>query len=568
MVLKNSSIACYRLLLFLGLGSALTAAPRLALTQTAFSVSVVPGSNGPAQTLDAANIGDGSLSLQLTSSVGWLAATLGPSHKCATLKGLCVPVQIALQTASLAKGTFTGSITISDPAALDAPQVVTVTVQVGGDVPDSLEFFVPPGGSASSQFITGSPVKDTVTPASPWLSLAVEGGGTFKFNVPYQLKVTGTAATGDSNASVALSGSNFAPDNKTISVVMHVTTLPIAATSATAVMLKGVQGAIKQTATLAITNGGQGTLTVSGVTAAVTNGSGWLTATLATNGASVAITADPTSLMPDTYQGTVTIASNAANSSVVIPVQFLVEAQMAPFAFAGGAVNNGTFASGEPLAQGDIGAVFGDQFTLQDLAYPSGVPLTTNLNGTQVLVNDVPAPLYFISGGQIDFEVPFEVPAGNATVSVVRNGQQGNKIYVKIASSAPRFILLTGGPYAVINTPDTPPAVTGNPDHPVKAGDVIVVYTIGLGQTSPAVSTGAAAPGKPLALVNSVQACFGGDTPFDKMVCVKPDFAGLSPGFVGLYQVNVKIPVLPSGDASFFFTVGTVPSNNVKLTVH
>ena len=68
--------------------------------------------------------------------------------------------------------------------------------------------------------------------------------------------------------------------------------------------------------------------------------------------------------MPGIYTGTVTIASNAANSSVAVPVQFTVEAQTAPIAYAGGAVNNGTFASGESLAQGDIAAVFGDQLTL------------------------------------------------------------------------------------------------------------------------------------------------------------------------------------------------------------
>jgi len=494
--------------------------------------------------------------------------TIGKSTTC-SLKGPCIPIAIALQTASLAAGTYTGIVTIADPDAVNAPQFVSVTVMVGGAVPDNLVFYVPPGGSVSQDFITATPVTPTVAPPSPWLSVAVDGVGTFTFNVPY--KVTATAgsgmATGDSNATITLAGSSFAPDNKTISVILHVTTLPILAATPSTVSLTGVQGAIQQTASIALSNGGQGTLTASSATAAAATGS-WLTATL-TNGV-VAVTADPTSLTPGVYPGTVTIASNAANSSVVVPIQFTVEAEGAPVAYAGAAVNNGTFAPGESLAQGDIAAIFGDQFTLQGLAYPPGtLPLTTNLNGTQVLVNNIAAPIYFISNGQIDFEVPFEISPGATTIRVVRNGQQGNLIAATIADSAPRFLLLNGGPYAVLNTPDSPPVVTGIPAHPAKGGDVVIVYAIGLGQTKPAVATGAGAPGSPnLANVPNVQVCLGTNTPFGKADCFKPDFAGLAPGFVGLYQVNVKIPGgLPSGNSTFSFTVGNAPSNVVQIAL-
>jgi uncharacterized protein (TIGR03437 family) len=565
-VLKNFSFAKYGLFLLFGAAAA-NAAPQLVLTQTAFTVAVVPGSNGDTQTVDAGNAGSGTLNLTATSSVAWLAPAIGKATTC-SLKGSCIPISIALQTASLAAGTYTGIVTVADPGAVNAPQFVSVTVMVGGAVPDNLVFYVSPGGSVSQDFVTATPVTETVAPPSPWLSIAVDGVGTFKFNVPY--KVTATAgsgmATGDSNATITLAGSSFAPDNKTISVVLHVTTLPILVAGPSTVSLTGVQGAVKQTATIALSNGGQGTLTASSATAAAATGS-WLSATLS-NGV-VTVTADPTSLTPGVYPGTVTIASNAANSSVVVPIQFTVEAEGAPVAYAGAVVNNGTFASGEALAQGDIAAIFGDQFTLQGLAYPTGLPLTTNLNGTQVLVNNIPAPIYFISNGQIDFEVPFEVSPGATTIQVVRNGQPGNLIAATIADSAPRFLLLNGGPYAVLKTPDSPPVVTGVPAHPAKGGDVVIVYAIGLGQTKPTVTTGAAAPGSPnLANVPDVQVCLGTSTPFGKADCFKPDFAGLAPGFVGLYQLNVKIPGgLPSGNSTFSFTVGNVPSNVVQIAL-
>lgn len=569
LVLNKFSFAKYGLFLLLG-AAAMHAAPRLALTQTAFTVSVVPGSNGTTQSLDAANIGTGTLNLTATSSVPWLVPTVGAAASSCTLKGTCYPVQIALQTASLAAGTYTGTVTITDPNAVDAPQFVVVTALVGGTVPSTINFYLPPGGSATQDFTTASPVKATISPASPWLSVAVNGEGSFSFNVPY--KITATAASGmsgASNATITLTGSSFAPDNKSIAVVLNVTTQPILEPNSTTITLHGVQGGLKQVDSIPITNGGMGTLTVSGATAAAASGS-WLTASSATSAGSTAvnITADPTSLTPGTYPGTVTIASNAANSSVVIPINFVVEAQQAPVAYAGAAVNNGTFLQGEALAQGDIAAVFGDQLTLGAETYPTGLPLGTTLNGTQVLVDNIPAPLFVITGGQIDFQVPFEVPAGATTLQVIRNGEKGNMIAVNIAAAVPRFLVLNGGPYAVINTTTTPPLVTGNPSHPAKAGDELVAYVIGLGQTTPPLQTGAAAPSSPLPKVPNVKVCFGGDTPFSKVDCFVPDYAGASPTLVGLYQLDIKVPAgLPSGDQSLYFVVGDIQSNTVQITL-
>jgi uncharacterized protein (TIGR03437 family) len=554
------------LLLILTPAAILSAAPKLALTQTAFSVSVAAGANGPTQILDAANTGDGSLSLQTSSSVTWLSASLGAQHSC-SLASICTPVQIALQTSALAKGTFTGIVTISDPNAIDAPQFVTVTVQIGGTVPDKLEFFVPPGGSASSAFTTASKVT-TSTTGGPWLAIAVDGVGTFQFNVPYRVTATALSGmgVGDSNGTVTLSGSSLASDNKTFPVVMHITTQPILQTSSSTVPFRAVQGSTtKQTIAVPVTNGGQGTLSISGVTATAATGT-WLSAAAVNNGGAIGITVDPTGLTPNTYLGTVTVASNAANASVTIPVQLVVVAQSAPLSFVGGAVNNGTFASGEALAQGDIAAVFGDQFTLGDPQLASNVPLPTNLAGTQVFVNNQAAPLYFTSAGQIDFQVPFETAPGPATVRVDRNGQRGNSISVNIAASVPRFILFNGGPYAIMTTPNA--VLTGIPTHPVKSGDVVVIYTIGFGPTIPPVKTGDPAPGKdPLAVVSGVQVCFRPNLPVSIENCNDAAFAGLSPGFVGLYQVNANIPALTAGNVQLTLVANGVVSNSVQLAV-
>jgi uncharacterized protein (TIGR03437 family) len=566
-VVKNIlSISCSGFLILLGLSATASAAPRLSLSQTAFTLSITPGSNGAAQSVQATNLGDGSLNLSASSSVSWLVPSVGAGQSCSAGTGTCVTVQITLQTAALAKGTFTGRVTISDPNAVDAPQFVTVTVQVGGAVPDKLEYFLAPGGSASTDIITASPVNTTVS-NSPWLSVGVDGLGTFLFNVPY--KVTASAApgmgAGDYNGSIALTGSSFSPDNKTLNVVLHVTTQPILNTTSISVQLNIAAGAKKQTTFVGVSNGGQGTLSISNVTATTASGGSWLSAQSASGGTLISIVADPTGLSPNTYQGTVTIASNAANSSVAISVQLLVEPQTAPVVFAGGVVNNGTFAGAEALAQGDIVAVFGDQFTAGDATGAPGLPLQTSIAGTQVLVNGVPAPVYFISAGQVNFQIPYEATTGPGTVSVSRNGQQGNQAFVNITDRAPRFLLLPGN-YAIMTTGAG--ALTGIPANPVKGGDVVVIYTIGLGPTSPAVASGVASPGSPLAVVPTTKACYGFSTPFGAAPCTDVGFAGLTPGFVGLYQVNTTIPAgLASGNVPFTFTVNGVQSNYVQLAV-
>ncbi len=541
MIFKNTFSARIAPLAFL-FASTLCAQPRLSLTQTSIVVPVVQGSNGPTQNLDAFNIGTGTLSLQATSSVTWLVPTVGSVTDCG-LRGACYPIQIALQTSALAAGSYTGSVTIADSAALDAPQLISVTVNVGGDVPGTVTFYLADGGTTSSSFTTGGSVKTTVSANTPWLTVTTSTSQGVT-TVTITAAASSSMAANAYNGTVTISGSSFAADNKAVSVVLNVTTNPIVQLSSSSLSLTVPQNTNKESIPVAITNAGQGTLTVSGVTAAAANSGTWLSASTISGGMSV--TADPTGLAPGVYSGTVTVASNAANSSVVLPVQLTVEAQGPPFAFAGGVVNNGTFANGEPVAQGDIAAVFGDQFTYDAPQGASSLPLQNQLDNIQVLVNGVAAPIFFTSAGHINFEVPIAAATGNGgggTVQVVRNGTPGNMIYVDINPRVPRFILFDGvGPYAVMTTPDA--ALTGIPSHPASVGDTLVIYTVGLGPTSPSVANGTASPGGPnLAEVpGTTQVCFGVETPFEQAPCATASFAGLTPGYVGLYQINVNVP--------------------------
>jgi uncharacterized protein (TIGR03437 family) len=561
-ILKNTLSARFFLpLLFV---SGLSAAPRLNLIQTSLTVSVPVGSNGPTYTLDTFNIGSGTLNLTATSSVPWLSATVGESQVCG-LRGGCYPVAIAFQTGSLGAGAYNGTITLSDPNAVDSPQNIYVTAEVGGDVPGNLVFYLAPGGSTSATFTTNGNIKAAVSGAT-WLTTStsanVASGG-------YITTVTATAgssmAATDYNGTITISGSSFAPDNKQIAVTLNVTTQPIAQASSSTLSFTIPQSTPSQTDNVAVTNAGQGTLSVSGVTATAASSGTWLTA--ATINGGISVTANPSGLSPDTYSGTVTVASNGVNGNIVIPVELTVVAQGPPVASAGGVVNNGTFASGEPLAQGDIAAVFGNQFDFDAPQSASSLPLQTTLDGIQVLVNGTAAPIYYASSGQINFEIPINAATGDGTVQVVRNGTVGNLIYVDINAVVPRFIVYDGG-YGIMTTPAG--ALTGIPSNPVKVGDTIVIYALGLGPTTPPVPSGTASPSSTLATVpGTTKVCFGTESPFYQAPCATALFSGLTPNFVGLYQVNVTIPSgVQSGNSSMsLLLVDNIQSTPVQLAV-
>jgi len=562
--LKTSRIAASA---FLAITFALSAfgAARLRLADTALGpISVNVGANGPTLIVNASNVGDSSLNLTATSDVTWLVPTVHPQTDCGLTGGNCIPISMALNTSSLAKGMYTGTITVSDPNAIDAPQRITVTVQVGGGVPDQMTFFVPNTGKEVTQsFVTNSVVQTSATsPASgPKVAVALRNQGSFDVTRTYDVTVSAASsvAAGAYNGSVGVSGSNVSGENKTVPLAITVTSDPIASVVSSAAF-RIAQGAAAQTLPVVVSNLGSGTIAISDAKVTTTSGGTWLTAT--SNGSVVTLSADPATLSPGTYQGQVAITTNAANSVQTVPVTLTVLASGPPAATANGVVNNATFAPGEFLAQGDIPAVFGEQFTTGTPVGASTVPLTTTLGGATVYVNNVAVPLYYVSANQINFQIPFEAQVGDAVLRVDRDGQRGNDVYLHITKSQPKLLVAVNGANQAVAAPFSP-SVT-----PVKRGDVVVIYALGLGPTTPAVATGTASPGAPgLAKVTPTPDMFFGQGGlFNPNVSTTPDFVGLTPTFVGLYQVNVTIPQnAPLGDQVPVYLQGDIGTSNQLL---
>jgi uncharacterized protein (TIGR03437 family) len=558
--------------------AATSAAPTLRLENTVVGpVSVAAGASPAPQIVEAYNAGDGALSLQATASVPWLAPGVGAARACTRRPGLCIPISVAFNTGALARGLHSATVVIRDPNAVDAPQNLLVTVHVGGGVPDALELFAAPNGSADEVLLNSNSML-TARPATVsggnWLSVLLDGTGSFRFVLPYKVTARhlGGMAEGSYFGSITTSGSAFAGDNKVVNVTFRVTSQPILRPIPDAVRVRIPQNGLRQTVNVSAVNRGLGNLTLTGATVAAGSGGNFLTAEKIADVNAIALTLDPGSLAQGVYQARVTFTSNAANAALAVPVEMEIVASGPPQSYSGGVVNNATFEGGE-LAKGLIAAVFGEQFTTRAPASAESLPLQTTLDGVRVLVAGRPAPVYFVSYGQINFQIPYDAPAGDSTVRVERDGEVGNPVLVRIVDVAPRILRLGIGEYGIIVNQDMSfpiPTTPGIPSRPARTGDVLVMYVLGGGPTNPAVASGVGAPGGPLANVPlPFQVEFGGGALLQQPAIVTPIFFGLTPAFVGLYQVNVEVTAqVPRGNnVPVTLSSGNIRSNTVQIAV-
>jgi uncharacterized protein (TIGR03437 family) len=492
-------------------------------------------------------------------------------------------VTISLNTSSLAAGTYTEYVTLTDPAAIDSPQDIAVTVNTAA-VPSTINAFVAPsgGGLASTTlfniYTSGTGVKGTVTTITGgnWLQFLSGSGGLTPAASPWLVQVAAQngQAAGTYNGTVVISGSSAASDNKTITVNLTVTSSPIVQTSnISTVRILAAQGGAVQYGSTTLSNVGQGALSITGATGSAK----FLSATVSGN--TLIIAADPTGMAPGIYNGTISISSNAANNSQVsVPVEMVVGATGSPVTYAGGIINIATYAQ-EGLPVGGIAALFGSQLApAGTFAVATTLPLATSLAGTQVLVNGTAAPLFFVSPGQINFQVPYNASAGGLnTVQVIAGSGSGNIRSMNVNATTTRLLLKNGSYGAIVNASDNsltfPTTITDAvfQTHPAKPGDTIVIYAVGMGQTTPPATAGQASnsggAGSPLQVLPNVQVTFGGSFGFGGST-VNSSFVGLTPTASGLYQINVVVPANVTGPmVPVSLVSGGVSSNIVYLAI-
>ena len=189
-------------------------------------------------------------------------------------------------------------------------------------------------------------------------------------------------------------------------------------------------------------------------------------------------------------------------------------------------------------------------------------PLPTNVNGTRVLVGGVEAPLYFVSDDQIRARYFLEPALWNWQYQVLVSANGALTVPDPVALSAAQPGLRVSDADSRAGGGNIPPPAPISSSDPAKPGEEIILYLAGMGQTEPPVRSGAAAPSGSLSKALTQPAVSIDGQPAEVV------FAGLTPGSVGLYQINLRVPAdAKSGDLAVQISQGGAQSNPGVLAV-
>jgi uncharacterized protein (TIGR03437 family) len=189
------------------------------------------------------------------------------------------------------------------------------------------------------------------------------------------------------------------------------------------------------------------------------------------------------------------------------------------------------------VSPGTMMTLFGSSLGPANIVQASSLPFPTTLGGVTVTVNGTAAPLYYVSATQIAMIVPSSAPSDTSPLSiqVTYNGAQSNTVveYSGLSSPGAYTVGQDGISSAIIHHVDGSNVTAASP---AKVGETVIMAMNGMGPVSPASPAGSAGPSSPLSqLSQPLQVLIDG-------VPATVQFAGLAPGFAGLYQLNITIP--------------------------
>lgn len=220
--------------------------------------------------------------------------------------------------------------------------------------------------------------------------------------------------------------------------------------------------------------------------------------------------------------------------------------------------NAATFDSSLPMAPGSIVSIFGER--LAGEVRVAGNQLPKEMEATSVLLNGEAVPLYFIAPTQINALLPFELKAGDASLQIRRGAELSGLLTLRVADQAPGvFTLNEGGSGPAVAVDGVTNQLISERD-PIAAGGYAVIYSTGLGRLLSPLATGEVPSAANEAVVRPVVTLNGSVVPVL--------YAGVTPGFVGLYQVNIQVPpALGPGTYPLRITQNGVASNLSTLSV-
>lgn len=549
--------------------------PFLNIRPLALSFSAPYQSDVVTQTIDL-SMTDNS-SVRFTSSGGttgtgpWLSATLNGGSTPATLTVIADPRQLSI-------GTYTGVVKITSPA-LSKDVEIPVTMRVTSSItalltPTALSFSQTAGGAPpASQNLTlstgGSPqqpyavsIFDGTLPAG-LVSVSPSSG-----NTPGQLAVSilqNSLAAGTYTGGLSVSVPSAGNTPVSVPITLRVgagapTAIVTPATLTFAYQLGSDPPAGQQLSTTA--TAGQLNLTAS---VATESGGDWLGITPqagATPG-SFTVFVKPSNLAVKSYKGTITLTpASGTGVAVTVPVVFNVSETTIPKI---SSIINAASGVRGFISPGEIITVTGSAMGPASdnvFALTADNTVDTTLAGTRVLFDEFPSPLLYVSAGQINAIVPYEI-AGRTTVSVAveKQGVRSDAFTIQNNSSAPGLFTVTQngrGQGAILNQDGSYNTVAT----PAARGSIVQIFGTGEGVTQPGGVTGSVTKTMRVA-AGRVRATVGG-------IPAEVLFAGAAPEAVaGLLQVNVRIPAdALSGDVPLVISVdGTNSQTGVTVAV-
>jgi uncharacterized protein (TIGR03437 family) len=273
-------------------------------------------------------------------------------------------------------------------------------------------------------------------------------------------------------------------------------------------------------------------------------GSANLVGSAGTANATLAVTGAPLSQ----GSGVVQASFSGASASLTVSVQNGSRSSGTSPAISG-VTNGASFHS--TFSPGMIMSVFGSQLAPSAQA-ASSVPLAFSMNGVAATVNGAAAPLFYVSPGQINLQIPFETATNsNALLSINNNG--------KIVTSS--FAVTAVAPGIFVNSSSAPVPSTS-----AVRGQTITLFITGSGTVTPAVADGNG-PSASTALANlpspaqKTSVTVGG-------VNAPIEFIGDPAGLVGVIQINYTVPAsISTGNQPVVVTVGGVASAAASLAV-
>ena len=198
------------------------------------------------------------------------------------------------------------------------------------------------------------------------------------------------------------------------------------------------------------------------------------------------------------------------------------------------AASSAPFTAG--VSPGELITLTGTNIGPSNLQVASNLPFPTMLGGVQVFINNIAAPIYYVSSGQVAAIVPFEIASSSvAQIQVIYNQTPSNLVTEYINQTTPGVFTEPSGGLGDAAALHSDFSLVSS-SSPAQIGETVAVYVTGLGSVVGTISDGAAGPAAPpLNTSNTITATVNG-------VAATVTFAGLAPDLAGLYQVNVTIP--------------------------